>query len=222
MAEKKYLGALKELVACYTDNGVILDEPTGRLGSLKLNPDVKSFLKQVVVLLMTSRMLCDESKMYLSNRYITYSGVAKELKETKNIDANPHTVQTKIWYDKGKIIRFFGERMLIDLIDYGNTDKLSEYQKMLEEAQNKYANSGLLSSIDLNMPDTTGAEPNSCDDEQFNDFIRIIAPYSKRHKEFISNNLPVSAVAYCKYLLDSPVLSEKELEHKEMLMELLE
>lgn len=222
MTETKYLGALKELVSCYTYNGKVLDEPVGRLGELNLKPEIKEFLYRFVVLIMTSRMLCDETKMYLANKYITYAGVADELKSKRKIEVNPHTVQTKIWYDKGKLIRFFSERMLLDLVEYGDTSKLPKYTASLEDAQRKYANSGLLNSIDLTMPSTEGVNPETCTDELFNDFIRIIAPYSKRHKEFISSNLPVSAVAYCKYLLDSPTLSDEEMEHREMLMELLE
>lgn len=216
-----YFKQLKGLVADFTENGEILKEPRGNTAKKGLNKDSKEFLTQFVDLLLTSRMLCDETKEYIKNPFITYAGVSDILSARDGREYNANTVQTKMWNDKNKVIKFFGERMLIQLIEYRDTSGLTEYKKSLEQAWNKYSKAKVLDSIALKLPTIEGEVDTENGRELFQEFIGVIAPYTKKHMQFISSNVSIDAVAYCRQILSRTCASDEDRKNKELLEELL-
>lgn len=212
---------LKELVDCYYDGSNILKEPVGRIGKKELPEEINSVLRQLVDLLLNTKMLCEESKLYITDVHITYDGIAKKLSEKYDRDCNSNTVQTKVWSDKGKIIRFFGENMLVELIEYRDTKNMDRYNESLKLANKKYSNARILSNIALKLPETEEIEITEIKSDDFEDFIETVSPYSKRHMEFISSLISKEAVAYCRYILTATDITDTDIENKNRLLNLL-
>lgn len=214
---------LKEVVTCFYRNGELLDKPVGSIAN-KLDNDKEliDFFKQFVNLLVNTRMLCNETKIYITDMYITYKGVCDKLYEITGKEPNFSTVQTKTYADKVKILRYFGDSFLVDLIYYKDKNSLGYLTEQLEKAYAKYGNSNLLRlGLALKIPDSEEMK-DSLPDEQFKEFISIIAPYTKSQMQFIESNLDKDALAYCRYLLNNTSLkSEEEFEKRELLINLL-
>lgn len=221
MGSSALLKQLKGLVHDFYVEDKVLMEPVGRLSKKELPEDTIKFLSQFVDLLMNTRITCTETKLYISDLYITHRGIANEM-ELKGLGRpNTNTIQTKIWNDKAKIIKLFGEGMLLELIEYRNTSNLSHYNSQLSKAKEKYSNSRLLSNIALKLPDTTNIKTTSVDSSEFDEFISIIRPYCKRHMSFISEQLPVEVVSYCKYILESKDVSDIDRDNRDKLLEII-
>ena len=101
------LKQLKPVVCDFLDkDGNILYEPSGRYIRINIKPDRIEFLRQFIDLLLNTKCISNETKMYISNRYMTISNVYEELK-VSNKDINLNTVKAKIFYDKNKIAALF-------------------------------------------------------------------------------------------------------------------
>ena len=146
-------------------------------------------------------------------------GVQLKLEE-RGIDVNINTVKSKVWNDKKKIITDFGEDLFGDIIRYRDVD-MASYMDKLNRLQVKYNNVSILKNIDLNLRLDDTSINKSITEEEFQEFLGIIAPYSKRHKRFISDNIPRSMVGYAMYLLSNNMLFGDDLERKNTLLELL-
>ncbi|HAN10556.1 MAG TPA: hypothetical protein DCP90_08115 [Clostridiales bacterium] len=159
-------------------------------------------------------------KLYVSDRWITIRGVCEKLQK-QGKGWGKSAIQTIIWRDKERLEQVFGEKILVDILEYTDTN-LDNYEKRLVEAMVKYSNnSGLLcGSIVLKFPEPEMAT--ELTDEDFTDFLQTIKPYLKLHMKYITENLDEKAVGYCKYIIASNVLSGVDLERKKYLMMLLE
>ena len=98
---------------------------------------------------------------------------------------------------------------------------MASYMDKLNRLQVKYNNVSILKNIDLNLRLDDTSINKSITEEEFQEFLGIIAPYSKRHKRFISDNIPRSMVGYAMYLLSNNMLFGDDLERKNTLLELL-
>lgn len=223
MRDNKTLLKLKEIVNDYVINDEILDIPVGRTAKRKLPDEINDFLKRFIGLLIYTDFISEASKLYIKNYYITLKGITAELNESSNTKVNETAIHARIWRDKKKIVSKFGEDMLTELIDYKDTSNLDTYNLILNEIQLTYGSSSLLdNSVVLNLPKTeryTGDE--IVTDTEFKEFIQIILPYTKSQMEYISNNISKNTLAYCKYLLDSNILSERDEERKRRLLSLI-
>ena len=222
MANVGYFKQLKELVYDFTDsNGNVLNTPKGRIAKKELDDSIIKCLRRLVILLLHNDMLREETRIYISDLYITYNGVADKLKEKYGKEVNANTVQTKLWNDKGKITRYLGESMLVDLIEYQDIDKVEEYEERLDKAYEKFGNYKVLDNIALELPEITDKLVDKIEQERFNQFIEIIGPYTKKHMEFISSMLDKDVISYCKYILSTNSLTGEDKDNKEVLKELL-
>lgn len=212
---------LKELVHDFYSDGEILDKPIGRIGKKELPDNIVRFLGDFVDLLLNSRMVCEETKIYISDVYITHEGIITEMESRGLGRPNKNTVQTKLWNDKGKIIKAFGEGMILELVEYRDISKLNQYRDSLNMVRAKYSKARLLSNIALKLPDTSNVKVTDVDKESFEEFISIVAPYCKKHMAFISEQIPTNIVSYCKYILSSKDITEEDIENRNMLLEIL-
>lgn len=222
MANTGYFKQLKELINCYVDkDGRVLTEPTGRIKEKGLDSSILSTLRRFVILLLDNKMVCEETRIYITDLYITYKGVADKMEKLYGTKPNINTIQTKLWNDKGKIVRYFGESMLVDLIEYQDIDKVEMYEDKLNIAYAKFGNDKILKNIALDIPESSGEIVDDIEQERFEQLISVMAPYSKQHMKFISDNLDTEAIKYCRYILTSGGLSSKDKFNREKLMSLL-
>lgn len=222
-SNKSFMKQLKVVVSDLYEYGVgMREEPKGRTARKELPKDIMNFLVRFVDLVMNTTMLSEETKMYISDEYITYAGVCGRLEDITSKQYNAHTVQTKIWYDKRKIVKFFGEAMFTNLIELVEIDKLPEYNRALDDAYENYGQTKLWANLALHLPETTVEEEDArVSDDDFMDFIALVGPYNRKHIAFVEKSIDKYTVGYCKRLLKTNELSEQEKGHKEMLLQLL-
>ncbi len=213
------LKQLKELISEFVDNqGVIRETPLGRSIKIELSKDRLDFLRQFIDLLINTDYLTEETKVYIKNKYITAEGVYDELKE-KYKDINLNTVKSKIYYDKvNKIVAKFSEKMLADVIEYKNSD-ITSYKRVLSEIRNKKCGSKLLDNIALKLPKPEASM--RITEGEFEEFIEIILPYTRRHMQEISNMLNPQVIGYIHWILSSELLTEVDLKHRAKINEIL-
>lgn len=220
---------LKEIVSDFMDTeGKILDSPKGKIIKKELSDERIEFLKQFIDLLLNTDFVGEEYKVYISDRFITLKGVYERLKYealNKGEDesrVNFNNVKGKIWYDKNKITSIFSERVLIDIVEYDGS--IEVYIEQLNSLKIKYNQVNLLNNLVLDIDTTLNTNiqiKNDISDEEFKEFINIIAPYSIKHVKYISDNLPKDTLEYVKKILSTSIINGKDLERKEILLTLL-
>lgn len=223
MAEQTFLKQMKELVYSYYRDGEIRDTPTGMLEGKIEDRDINEFLKRYVSLLVSTRFLSDEGRIYVMDPYITYRGVTQKLTNTGLKEANSNTVQSKVFWDKNKILRYFGDSFYRDLVIYGKKDTLPYLNAQLNKAMEVYSyGRALQKGIAVKLPDTEDIQSVEISDDRFDEFIGMVLPYTNRQMQAVSNMIDVEVVKYCKDLLSaSGDLNEKETERRQLLMDML-
>ena len=211
---------LKEIIAEFvTAEGEILEYPIGRYyGRKQLDSRRLKLLKIFIEILLKTRFLRKETKKYISDKYITIQGVADYMTSISNEERNVNTVQSIIWFDVERIYAKLTKRILVDLVEY-NTG-LDEYEERLIKTLAHYSNGNMVYNLALKLPETI-TNKTEATDEEFQDFIHCIAPYSPQHMAYLSQNISAEMVGYAKYIISSSLLSEEELERKELLLGLL-
>lgn len=223
MGSQGIMRQIKVLVAdVYDERTGFLEAPRSRLVRKELSEEVMKFIYSFVDLLMNTNMLSRETKAYITDEYITYNGVRTKLKEETGKDFNVNTVQTKIWYDRRKIVQYFGEDVLTKLVEMDDTSDLPRYNKILDDVYNKYGQSKLWNNLIIKLPETTEEDENVIvPEEDLMEFLAIAGPYNKKHVKFIEDSIDKDVAGYCKRLLKTNRLTETEKKHKEMLLQLL-
>jgi len=204
---------LKELTANFLSNsGDILEKPKSFAGRPMLIIEERriKFLRAFIDLLLHTKFISPESKYYLQDLYITQAGVAIKFNTTEK------NVQAKVWYDMKKIKSIFGYKIIVDIECYRNID-LAGYEDILTETMTKYADGrDIFDRIALKMP--AAKVQYSISEDEFNDFISIVVPYSLEQMKIISQELPTEPVGYIKYIMSSTLLSAEDHQRKERLL----
>jgi hypothetical protein len=218
--EEKIIKQLKELIYEFVDeSGNIREEPKSKLWKGKLGEHQLNILKKLVFLVLNTRFFSLETKYYIKNRYITLKGVTEKMRED-NIEATNNTVRGRVWYDKKRFTKLIGEKVLVDIIEYGSN--LSLYEDKINSQLTKYSlMTKFRDSIALKLPAVGWV--NSIEDEKFEEFLLCIAPYNKLHMRYVQENIPVDCVGYVEYILGSNEegLSEKDLERRNIIIEFM-
>lgn len=214
---------LKQVVCGYYRDGKMLDNPVGVTGrQIGDDEEINNFFKRLVWLLMNTSMTCEETKVYLSDMYITYKGVADRIAEVTGRTPNVNTLQTKTYYDKMKVIKYFGDTFILDLVYMKDKKNLPYLNERLDMAYTKFSSSNLLGDkLAVKLPEVTEAVT-QLDDATFSEFLHVIAPYTRAQMQFIHDNVDLKAVAYCHYLLNARELpSSKDEENRQILLDML-
>ena len=224
MAEQVFLKQLKELVSCYYIDGEVLASPSGILANKIVDSDINDFLIDYVNLLINTNFLTEEGKIYISDRYITYRGVAQKLSNIELRDVNVNTVQSKVFWDKNKILRYFGDSFYADLVDKGDKGNLDYLRASLKKAYKKYGYDNILQTgLTIKLPDTDDStEIGDISEDRFNEFISIILPYTNKQVKEVSKHIDKEMIRYCRDLLNSgSSLGEEELGRRQLLLDML-
>ncbi len=212
------MSKLKSLVCDFRDdNGIILDKPAGRYIKTKIEEDRRPFLRQFVDLLMNTRFITKETKVYISKKYYTVEAVYEELKR-ENPDIKLNTVKAKIYYDKNKIEAAFGEDMCANVLEYRDVD-MASYKKKLADVMKKYANINVLDNLIIELPQAEMSD--TVDDAEYETMKQIMLRFSRKSVEDLKLLMNKQAVGYVNYILTSSLLSEKDKERRDELIELL-
>ncbi len=209
---------LKQLIYEFvTPEGKISEQPTGQYYTRKQLGDSRIKLLRILAdILVNTRFLKEPTKYYIGNRYMSIQGVAAQMKYIgKEISAN--TVQSIIWTDMMRFDAKLSKNILVDIVDYGKD--LGVYEEKLLKTLSFYSNGHMFRNLALKLPEPIMRAEAS--DEQFQDFIYSIAPFTPHHMAYLSENISREMLGYANYLISTSLLSDEEQERKELLLELL-
>lgn len=210
----------KDLISDFVaENGTILNKPLGKVVRKELDKDRVDFLRHYIDLLLNSPMLTAETRLYMTNRYITYDGVSESLSVPGKPKVNPSTTKAKIWQDKNKIIMAFGDRLVVDMLEYDVID-MDSYRDKLRAAQERYGMSKLLRNICLTLPETP-QEVKSLSDKDFQEFWETVSPFTRVNMRDKVNQINLDALSYARHILSSGLLTAADIERKNRLIDLL-
>ncbi len=215
----RFTRQLKDLVADFTDDkGNILEQPKGRFVRKKLDGRRISFLRRFIDLLLNTKFTSKETKYYISNKYITMEGVVEELAQ-EGKKASVDSVSSRVWYDKNKIISWFGEKVIVDMTEYSNIN-IDEYEKKLEAAISKYGGKKINDYLAIKLPE--GRYEGKISDEQFTKLLELLKPYTKKYMKNLAKSIPAGHIGYLMYILSSNILDDEDLRRRHELCSMLE
>lgn len=196
------------------NNGNFRTIPIGTIGTRNLPNDRIKLLQYLVSLVKDTDIICNETKLYVFNRYITIRNVNEALNEIAESKGGKqysyNTTQSKIAYDRDKLHKLFGDGMISDIAFRTNNDeKMKEYTEKIINAHIKY-NKNITTDLRDNLALDISKEHlcSELDDTRFDDFLMTISPYLKSHMQSISSMLDTDSIGYFNYLLYSPILTD--------------
>lgn len=214
-----FLKQLREIVLDMTDGEELIDTPTGRYtGITKPSSEQVMILQELVFLIMKTRATRDETKIYLSNKGMTYSGVCDELRFRKKRESNPNTIQSRVYLDKEKITQALGDD-IIDVIKSGNKKAIKKKTELVEKMINENEEESLLESLGLNIKILPGVK-SDLTDEEFDGLIDIIAPYTEIYRKCAAEGISEKAIRYVRYIETHTLLDDLDRERLHRLREI--
>lgn len=213
----------REVYHCYMDSdGKLYDKPIGSIGKRSLGKDRDDFLKNYIMLIMSTKIVSKTTKIYIRSTLPSVASVITNYNQlvNENEHINIKTAQSQLDYDGRKLQRFFPDTLISQVLGYSTCD-LVQYNKMLNLAKMEYSKKNkLLDNIALKLPIVQLQD--SLTDEEFHDFIQIICPFIIKHMKYVEDNLSEKAVGYMLYLTSTPQLSGICKEHYQLLKNILE
>lgn len=225
MASKGLLTQLKSIIADMTDsNGNIKALPGGQVGKLDLPINKLKFIENLIILLRDTKLITQETKMYLFDKYITIKGVNEAVNEAMSTKETPDSSKiplsstaSRITYDKTKLTKIFGQHLVVNMLS--RSSSIEVYEQALAEQFRKYNSIDLRDSLIISIPkDCMQME---LSEDKFQDFLEVILPYIKSQVKFVEDNLDIEACGYFNYLLSYPNLEGTDKDRADRLKILL-
>ncbi|MCT8975005.1 hypothetical protein N4T77_00180 [Clostridium sp. CX1] len=194
----------KEIYQSYVDpKGNFYERPFGILEKITLAKKQDDFLRRYIYAIINTRLTSKATKIYIRNTGASVAAAIKNynknLKESERL--NIKSCQSSIDYDTGKLLKYFPDEMLTEIIFY-NCD-LTRYEKQLNLALARYGKENKLLTDNLILKIHCNDVKDSCTDEEFSELMSIIAPYFKKSIQYVEDRLPES-VGYLLYLMSTP------------------
>lgn len=213
----------KDIYFSYMDyENNLYERPIGLITKRNLDKKRDSFIRRYILFIMTSKIVSDTTKLYIRSSSNSVASAIKSYNQTVSEDEaiNIKTAQSKINYDINKLLKYFPDNMLSQVLAY-NSCNLEEYERNLALAMNVYGKKNkMMDNLMLKIRRVPIQE--YLEDEDFDELISIIAPYTKKQINYIEENIPEELVGYLLYLISSSSLNDKDKVRYNFLKELLE
>ena len=197
----------------------VLETPVGRYIRKELDSDRLIIVRELTELLMETDYLSEESKVFLSIPYINYQGVVDEIYINSGRITNANNVQSRVWYDKDKLVKELGGDLPIDVLEYMSRD-VRIYLDRIANLRLKLSKADLLKGVELKFPRKT-VYCDSILDEEFEEFLNIIAPYTKKCMSKVANGIDEKVLGYIRYITTHKNLSDTDKKRYNDLKELI-
>lgn len=195
----------REVYHCYMDGeGNLRDKGIGTIAKRNLDKRREEFLKRYVTLIMSTKIVSETTKIYIRSSLPSVASVINHHNQfvSENETINIKTAQSKIDYDTKKLLRFFPDNMLNQVLS-NRSCNIVDYEKRLNLAIAEYGKKNkLLDNLLLRLPKVNVQD--SLEEEEFKQFLNMIAPYFRKHIKYLEENLPAEGVGYLQYLMSTP------------------
>ena len=220
---RSILSVTKDIYFSYMDyENNLYERPIGLITKRNLDKKRDSFIRRYILFIMTSKIVSDTTKLYIRSSSNSVASAIKGYNETVSEDEaiNIKTAQSKINYDINKLLKYFPDNMLSQVLAY-NSCNLEDYEKRLNLAIADYTKKNkLLDNLALKIPRVPVEE--SLKEDEFNELLSIIKPYIRMHMQYIENNIDNKSCGYLLYLMSAPCLEGENRKRYELLKQLLE
>ncbi len=195
-----------------SDGETIREKPKGQFGNKKLNDRQITFYRIFTDFLMNSKYLNCTAQIYLRFNKLGYKNIA-ELYNVNEEQINVDVINDSIEFDEQRIIRDFGENVIVDVLRNKN---IEVYEARLHQKMINYSKIGEL-EISLILPKTPINTYISSKD--FLNCISQLLPYSKKGMQEVVSKLSNEQIGYLEYLVSSKTLNDQDKERKALLYE---
>lgn len=199
---------------CYADGKVLKAPVFLDLAPIDDEERIRLMLR-LTRLVMCTDYCCETTKIYFENPYLSLEGIRRKVIERTGKEVGVSTVQTRIFNDSNRIFSDFGAHVVEDICELLTND-ITGYAKKVMELTRKYSSADVCSGLVIDLDSQEYCE--DITDEQFNDLLEAVAPYSKKVMNTISSNMDLEVKGYLNKLRYGNLEEEKD---KERLRELL-
>ena len=151
----------------------------------------------IMHLVMSTKITSKNTKNYLGSNAVSVRRFVESynLLVTEDEQLKAASVSQNVDYDRKKLLNFFPDDIISQIRYFGWEERIAGYEKMLDMAYVKYGgNRKMLNNLALNIPKT--AVNDKLTEEEFEDLLITIGPYTKKHMKYVSENLPIEYAGY--------------------------
>lgn len=191
----------------YNDTYGWIEKPKYTFQGREIPSHIKVVVGKVLMYITESNFISGETQKYLKSPESSMRSFAYSLYE-EDKSKNPNTVLSKISYDRRKIISYLGDNFITDILLGKIEPKAAE--NILAAVAYKYeSNNEFRDAFIAKLPDT-GKIVRELSDEDFDLFISIIEPYTKRKYEASKRFISEDMIGYFNFLSLGNSISETD------------
>lgn len=178
------------------------------------------FLKNFMYLILNTEIVNDNTKNLIKSHAKSVRSYVERYNLT--VEEKDQLIETRVRGNsdnsRKRLLKFFPDDIIRTILLL-NDPKISEYEKMLNNANAKYArNKKMLNNVALNIYKTPFND--NLSEEEFKDLVSTLAIYTKEYMKYVSENIPENQVGYLNYLLSACKLENEDLKRFEILKRL--
>lgn len=207
MEGKDTFKQLRTVINDYYVDDVMLQVPRNYGRYVNIDSERYDLLTDIIFLMLKTSYSGSATKIYLLNPFMNIKGIVHLYNTNNNKALTEQGVYTSIWRDKVKFIKDFGESIIVKLV-YDRELDISVYKEKVAELLNEYSQSNLLNEISLNLENDKNIYNEELSDEEFNRFIELIRPYTKRNIKRVENSINESMIGYIHYILNHQSITD--------------
>ncbi len=190
----------------------------------RLPEEIHEFLISFLKFIMFSHMVSDTTKIYFRGNGRTRESIFKRYNyEHPDKPINLNTAKSKINYDKNKLLSYFDDDMIHELITKPDTCDLGKYKRCLTRADARF---GKLETLEdrITLKVRCSDYTNKVDQEKFDTFLMLIAPYRMdlvKAREKLIQEQYRDVLSYINFICGGNKMSDLDMENLGTLLELL-
>lgn len=220
MEKNTLLYELKKTIPDFLDiNGNFKKIPTG--GSVKHNLTIEKvrLFESFITLLRDTPIIHEETRIYIFDKYISYSGVAEQMTALRKKKVTPSYVNGAIYRSRNRLEKMFSKNIVRDILDGRELDK---YKVLIGQAYIQYSTESAIDYRDnILLPLDRNIICDNLDARSFDLFLNTIKPYINSNVARLSREIDRNIIGYFNFIMSSPVLKDIDRERKNFLLRLI-
>lgn len=219
---EKLLPMTKELYHDMVDyTGDLYSQPHGIIRKRNLKLDAVKFLQDYILFVMSSKVVSNMTKIYIKSSSGSITAAIRSHNQGVNEaeQINVKSAQSSIDYSRKRLLTFFPDDMLVNII-YSTNTNIIDYRHRLNIAKMKFNKEESLSDMVL-LKLSKSSFCTYVSDEEFNEFVSILAHYRRNLAKEVEDKINDDAVGYLNYLQTSIVLTDIDEKRLRQLRDLL-
>ena len=204
------------------EHNLILDKPIGRYYLVRESEVRSKCEKLFAELVLETDFISLSSKLYFINSNLSAKEIAIKMLRDNKIDISVPLIFKRLREDIEKINELLGGSFFVNLtigLEDDSDGIIAEYCRKITETINKYRHLTIESLCALNLDCSRYYYELS--DKEFDNFVKVIKPYTKKAMNRERNKLSEEAVGYVNYLFSSSLSNKTDIDRLNKLKALI-